>query len=96
MNLHLESTRSQIMADAIVDSAVLVETGRIALLARQGLEDPSSLTSVQAQQVFGAFLLLFDPLVRLRGEEAPPPLSPRLRTPAITHSMCRSVEVAPY
>ena len=58
------------MADAIVDGALLVETGRIAMLARQGLEDPTSLTPVQARQVFGAFLLLFAPLVALRGEAA--------------------------
>ena len=72
---------AQTMADAIVDGAVLVETGRIAMLARQGLEDPTSLTLVQARQVFGAFLLLFDPLVTLRGEAAPPPLISRVRLP---------------
>lgn len=69
------------MADAIVEGATLVESGRIASLARQGLEDPSSLTNVQARQVYGAFLLLFDPLVRLRGEEAPPALIPVVRLP---------------
>ena len=78
-----DQTLSQTMADAIVDSAVLVETGRIAQLARQGLEDPQSLTSVQARHVFGAFLLLFDPLVMLRGEQAPPHLISRLGSATI-------------
>lgn len=77
-----EPSPAQTMADAIVDGALLVETGRIAMLARQGLEDPTSLTSVQARQVFGAFLLLFDPLVALRGEDTPPPLISRVHLPA--------------
>ena len=76
-----EPSPAQTMADAIVDGALLVETGRIAMLARQGLEDPTSLTLVQARQVFGAFLLLFDPLVTLRGEDAPPPLISRVHLP---------------
>ena len=81
MNSTPEPFLAQTMADAIVDGALLVETGRIAMLARQGLEDPTSLTPVQARQVFGAFLLLFDPLVALRGEAAPPPLIPRVPLP---------------
>ena len=81
MSRTFEPSPAQIMADAIVDGALLVETGRIAMLARQGLEDPTSLTTVQARQVFGAFLLLFDPLVALRGEDAPPPLIPRVPLP---------------
>ena len=84
---------AQTMADAIVEGAVLVETGRIALLARQGLEDPTSLTLVQARQVFGAFLLLFDPLVTLRGDDAPPPLIPRVRLPPpVSLASCRAAE----
>ena len=65
---------AQTIADAIVEGGTLVEAGRIASLARQGLEDPASLTLVQARQVFAAFLLLFDPTVRLRGDTAPPTL----------------------
>lgn len=65
---------AQAIADVIIESATLVEAGRIASLARQGLEDPTSLTTVQVRQVFAAFLLLFDPLVRLREESVPPSL----------------------
>ena len=76
-----DTSPAQAIADAIVDSALLVETGRIALLARQGLDDPLSLTPVQTRQVFSAFLFLFDPLVALRGDIAPPPLISRMRLP---------------
>ncbi len=90
-----EPSPAQTMADAIVDGALLVETGRIAMLARQGLEDPTSLTLVQARQVFGAFLLLFDPLVSLRGEDAPPPLISRVDLPPpVSLASYRPAEVA--
>lgn len=74
-------SQAQIMADAVVDSALLVGTGRMAMLARRGLEDPLSLSPSQTRQVFGAFLLLFDPLVMLRDEQAPASLLSRVRLP---------------
>ena len=71
-----DQSPAQDIADAIIEGAALAEVGRIAQLARQGLQDPLSLTQEQARHVFAAYVLLFDPQVLLRGEAAPSPLLP--------------------
>lgn len=97
-----DQSPAQDIVDAIIEGAALAEVGRIAQLARQGLQDPLSLTQEQARHVFAAYVLLFDPQVTLRGEVAPPPLLPAAwlaaarrprsvdREPAVVHLVAAS------
>lgn len=92
-----DQSPAQDIVDAIIEGASLAEVGRIALLARQGLEDPSSLTGEQTRHVCAAFLLLFDPDVALRNDNAPPPILPAAwlaaRRPRPVHGDPRVVQL---